>query len=63
MKAKFNVGDKCKVVKNLLAPKCIGNVVEVTKVLAHNSKYYYEILEGDMKGIAAEDCLSIISPS
>ena len=63
MKAKFKVGDKCKVVKNLLAPRCIGNVVEITKVLAHNGKYYYETLEGRMRGIAAENCLSIISPS
>ena len=63
MEAKFKVGDRCRVVKNLLAPKCIGNVVEITKVLMCNGKYYYETLEDGMKGVAAENCLSIISSS
>jgi hypothetical protein len=62
MEAKFKVGDKCKVVKNLLAPECTGNIVEITKVLMHNGKYYYATLEDGLKGLAAENCLSIISP-
>ena len=55
--SKFNNGDKCKVVKNLLAPDCLGDVVEVVGNFQMNGRYYYHTLQDGVKGIASENCL------
>lgn len=57
---KFNKGDKCKVVKNLLAPECVGDIVEVTGWFSVRGRNYYHILEEGMKGIASEGCLELV---
>lgn len=57
-KSKFKEGDRCRVVKNLLAPHCVGQIVVINGVaLSLNGRNYYHITEGGLKGIAAENCL------
>ena len=64
---KFNPGDKCRVVKNLLSPYCIGNIVEIIGVIreSEGGKTLYKIRESDddgyyLDGFAIENCLELI---
>ena len=59
--AKFKVGDKCKVIKNLLANECVGDIVTITKVSKLYGRYYYKIQHKDkIEGIASEGCLDLV---
>ena len=55
---RFKVGDRCKVVKNALAPRCVGMEVVVVKVIGTNG--YRVKFENGRVGIAAESCLEKI---
>ena len=60
-KAMFESGQKCRVIKNLLAPQCVGQTVTIVKVAAEgNGKVMYEIDEGGLRGYAMESCLELI---
>lgn len=56
--AKFKKGQKCRVVKNRLAPQCIGMEVTILGVVGEeDGRVMYRIDEGGLKGYAAESCL------
>ena len=56
--SKFHVGQKCRVVKNALAPRCIGHEVTVLGVAAEkDGRVLYEIDDGGLRGYASENCL------
>ena len=54
---KFKKGDKCKVVKNVLAPKCVGMVVTVFATIGNNG--YKVRYDNGRTGIASENCLEL----
>ena len=57
---KFKNGDKCVVVKNLLAPHCVGHTVTIKGCFTTGGRNYYHILhENGLKGISAESCLEL----
>lgn len=59
--AKFESGQKCRVVKNLLAPRCIGQTVTIVKVVLEAPRVIYLVAEEDgLKGYASEGCLEPI---
>lgn len=60
--AKFKVGDKCIVTKNLLSPSCVGDKVEIISIETtyDGRNFYHILLEGGIKGIASEKCLELI---
>lgn len=59
--SKFKIGDKCRVVKNLLAPSCVGCIVHITDCISINGKLYYKVSHmGNTKGFASEKCLELI---
>ena len=55
---KFKVGDRCRVVRNALAPKCIGHMVEITGIIGNMG--YRVRFDNGMQGIASENCLELI---
>ena len=60
MTPKFKKGDKCKVIKNLLSPTSIGDIVEIVSSFEVNGRIYYKtIFEGypTLEGYSAETCL------
>lgn len=61
-KPKFNIGDSCVVVKNLLSPQNVGFKVSICNVrLSDSGNYIYEVSFGDgLKGVASENCLMLI---
>lgn len=61
-KPKFNIGDRCVVVKNLLSPQNIGFEVLISDVtMSDSGNYIYEVgFARGLKGIASEDCLMLI---
>jgi len=65
MDAKFKKGDKCRVIKNLLSPASIGDIVEVVNPIeACNGKIYYNIIYPEypsIKGFASEGCLEKVN--
>ncbi len=58
---KYKVGDKCKIIKNLFAPNCTGEIVTVTKLLSPKSKMLWCITEDGISCIASENCLELVS--
>ena len=63
MTPKFKTGDKCKVIKNLLSPTSIGDVVEIISSFEVNSRIYYKIIIEkcpNLEGCSAETCLEKI---
>lgn len=57
---KFKKDDKCVVVKNLLAPHCVGHTVTIKDWFTAGGKNYYHVLdENGLIGIAAESCLKL----
>lgn len=55
---KFKKGQKCRVVKNLLAPQCIGMEVTILGVVGEkDGRVTYQIDEDGIQGYAAEACL------
>lgn len=60
--AKFKIGDKCIVIKNALAPNCVGNMVEVIDSYqgVEADKAIYRIKVDDINGFASEGCLKLI---
>lgn len=63
--AKFKANDWCRVLKNALAPSCIGHIVTIIKPLSKCSgvQYYMTIEKtnyGDVTGIASENCLELV---
>ena len=61
--SKFRVGDTCKVVKNLFAPKCIGHFVEILNVVSKkDGRILYSVKENEygMQGYASETCLELM---
>lgn len=58
---KYKVGDRCKVIKNLLAPNCIGEIVTVTELLSPESKILRCITEDGISCIVSENCLELVS--
>lgn len=58
---KFKKGDKCKVIKNLLSPTSIGDIIEIVNPIEdNNGKIYYTIIHSEypsIKGLASENCL------
>lgn len=59
--AKFQEGDKCKVIKNLLAPQSVGHIVKIKgiAVCSGNNPLYKIDIDG-MDGYAEERCLEKI---
>lgn len=64
MKPKFKTGDKCKVIKNLLSPTSVGDIIEIVNPIeTSNGKIYYTIIYPEypsIKGFASETCLEKI---
>lgn len=59
--AKFESGQKCRVVKNLLSPKNVGQVVTIIRVAyERDGRVLYEVNEEGMHGYATEGCLKLI---
>ena len=62
--AKYNKGDKCKVIKNLLAPKCIGQTVTIDSIAIEKegSVIYNAHIEGyeHINCLCAETCLELL---
>lgn len=64
--AKFKIGDQCRVVKNALAPKCIGQKVSIERIAVDhggsNVLYVYQEKIGDnyYRGYAKEGCLELV---
>ena len=57
---KFKKGDKCKIIKNLLSPTSVGDIVEIIDSFEVNGRVYYKTIFEDyptLKGFAAESCL------
>lgn len=61
---KYKKGDRCKVIKNALAPECIGHAVTIDSVAFQRgpSTLYRIIIDDDIMGYASEHCLELISP-
>lgn len=59
---RFKVGDRCKVVKNLLAPDYIGFEVIIKQVPTNRSNVYIITFphSGGRLGLASGDCLELI---
>lgn len=58
---KFNLGDKCRVIKNALDPLCVGYIVTIKEVLTSISgKIFYKIQEEEIEGYAEEACLELV---
>ncbi len=38
---KFKIGDRCRIIKNALSPKCIGDIVEIVGYCDNSDKLYY----------------------
>ena len=56
--SKYKEGQKCRVVKNLLAPECVGMTVTILGVAIENGKaVLYRVREDGMDGYAMESCL------
>lgn len=60
--AKFKSGQKCRVIKNGLAPHCVGQEVEIIRAAREftDGRVLYEINEGGLRGYAMESCLELI---
>ena len=61
--AKFKTGDKCRVIKNALAPNCVGHTVEIINSFqgAETGKTMYRVKEDNgINGFASEGCLELI---
>ena len=59
--AKFKKGQKCRIVENLLAPKCIGMEVTILGVAGEKGgRVFYRIDEDGIQGYASESCLEPI---
>ena len=59
--SKFHVGQKCRVVKNALAPQCIGQEVTIVKAILESPRVLYLVSEEDgLMGYASEGCLEPI---
>lgn len=41
MTRKFKIGDRCRIIKNALAPECVGDIVEVVGYCENSDKLYY----------------------
>ena len=59
MAAKFKKGDRCRVVKTLLAPSCIGQMVTIVEVIGVQ-KPIYKIDDDGILGYAVEGCLEMV---
>ncbi len=63
--AKFKVGDRCKVIKNALAPKCIGEIIEITGIQSEKGgkvlyKVTMDVEDSIIDGYASEGCLELV---
>ncbi len=63
--AKFKVGDRCKVIKNALAPECIGEIIEITGIQSKKGEkvLYKAAVEVEGKVFdcyASEVCLELV---
>ena len=56
--SKFKIGDKCRVIKNSLAPQCVSMTVEIMGVVGCT---LYKIKEEGVIGYAAEGCLELVT--
>ena len=56
--SKYKEGQKCRIVKNLLAPSCVGQTVTILGVAIENgSAVLYRVREDEIDGYAMETCL------
>ena len=63
---KYKENDRCIIVKNLLAPDCVGEIVIIKKVLNQsdtNVLYEVEIEGFPFKGMAVESVLRLCKPA
>lgn len=59
--ARFKKGEKCRVIKNLLSPEGIGQVVTILRIAAESEgSVLYAIEVEGMQGFAMERCLEKI---
>lgn len=59
--AKFKSCQKCRVIKNLLSPENVGQVVVIIRVAdERDGRVLYEVMEDGLHGYASEDCLELI---
>ena len=58
----YNIGDKCKITKNLLSSSCIGDIVTIIEIHTsiENKPFYTIEFEDGLKGYASENCLKPI---
>ena len=65
--AKYKTGDKCRVIKNFLAPDCIGQIVTIKDVAIETDGriIYNTFIEGHehINCLTAETCLEPVSSS
>lgn len=65
IKTKYNIGDKCKVIKNLLSPKSIGHTVIIDGVAVEKEGriIYNAHIEGyeQINCLCAETCLELLT--
>ena len=60
--AKFESCQKCRVIKNLLSPECIGQTVVIIRVAnERDGRVLYEVMEDGYHGYASEECLEAIN--
>ncbi len=58
---KFKAGQKCRVIRNLLAPHHVGMTVTILNVAGKmDGRVMYRIEEEGMQGYASESCLEAI---
>lgn len=59
--AKFKKGDRCRVIKNALAPDSVGDIVTIDSIAFQtDSSILYRIEYADMTGYASEKCLELV---
>ena len=61
---KYKKGNRCKVIKNSLAPTCVDHIVTIDSVAFQrgSSTLYHIIIDDDIMEYASEHCLELISP-
>ena len=57
---KYKIGDKCKIIKNLLSPSNIGDMVTIIDICRTTKPFYTIQFNDSLKGYASENCLKLV---
>lgn len=61
--AKYRKGDRCKVIKNALAPNFVGYTVVIDSIAIETpTSVLYRVINEDIMGYASEKCLERYNP-